>query len=171
MQTKESWEIKIDNLAIDSQNLAEQVKNIVREDFKHVDDRINEALKELLQEFIKLEYQEEELEARTEYLVNLFESGYRVSIYVVVFPMTHPMVYKRKLILYNAERNYVSDFYTKMRNEQGLKLKEQISVLIKIAKLMKENEELRKKLEEAEATIKELEERITGEEEEKEEDP
>ena len=172
MQTKESWEIKIDGIAVEelSPSLLDQVKNIVKQDVQHVYDTINEAIKELVSEFLKLEYQEEELEARTEYHVNIFETGYHVSIYVVVFPIIHPTVLKRKLVLYNAERNFTSDFYTKTRNELGIKVKEQLSTWHRIAKLVKENEELRKKLEEAEATIKELEERMTGEEEEKEEE-
>jgi len=172
MKIAETWEIKINGIAVEelSPSLLDQVKNIVKQDTQHTYDTINEAIKELASEFLKLEYQEEELEARTEYLVNIFETGYRVSIYVVVFPIIHPTVLKRKLVLYNAERSYVSDYYTKSRNEAGFKVKEQISTLCKLAKVIKENEELKRKLEEAEATIKELEERITGEEEEKEEE-
>jgi len=171
MQTKETWEIKIGNLTIDdlSPNLLDQVKNVVKQDVQHVYDRINETLKELSSEFVKLEYKEEELISKIEYLVNLYEESYCVSIYVDVFPIVHPIVSKRKLVLYNAERSYVSDYYTKSRNEQGIKLKEQLSTWYRLAKLIKENEELRKKLEEAEAIIKELEERII--EEEEEEDP
>jgi len=176
MQTKESWEIKIDGIAVEelSPSLLDQVKNIVKQDVQHVYDTINEAIKELVSEFLKLEYQEEELEARTEYLVNIFGTGYRVSIYVVVFPMIHPMIFKRKLVLYNAERNFTSDFYTKTRNELGIKVKEQISTLIKIAKLVKENEDLKRRLEEAEREIQELQqeiERLEKAEVTEEEDP
>ena len=176
MQTKEVWEIKVDGIAVEelSPILLDQVKNIVKQDVQHVYDTINEAIKELLQEFLRLEYKEEELEARTEYLVKLYEVGYYVSIYVVVFPIIHPTVLKRKLILYNAERNFTSDFYTKTRNELGIKIKEQISTLIKIAKLVKENEDLKRRLEEAEREIQELQqeiERLEKAEVTEEEDP
>jgi uncharacterized protein YdcH (DUF465 family) len=167
MQVKEVWIIKINNEEeIDVNNsLLEQIKNIVKADFLSLlGSNIETALKELSAEFIKLGYTEEELEAQIKYIVNAYENGYRVSIYTYVYPVMHP-VSKMRLIIHNGERTYTSEFYTKTRNELGKLIKEQISIVCRLAKLMKENEALKKRVEELEQRIQELESAREEEEE------
>jgi alanyl-tRNA synthetase len=166
MEIKEAWEIKVNGMEVNNTSLLEQIKNIVREDTAVLKDNIEEARKEMTSEFIKLGYNEEELETEIKYIVNAFENGYRGSIYTYVYPPAHPGVYRMKPIVYNAERNYTSEFYTKMRNEQGKLIKEQMQIMCRLSKLIKENEELKRELENAQARIRELQEQCPEEQEE-----
>jgi polyphosphate kinase len=163
MEIKEAWEIKVNGMEVNNTSLLEQIKNIVREDTAVLKDNIEEARKEMTSEFIKLGYNEEELETEIKYIVSLYENGYRVSVYVYVYPTMHP-VNRMRPILFNAERNFVIEYYTKTRNEQGIALKEKVAPLYRIVQLEKENAELKKRLEKAEETIRELQERL-GEQE------
>jgi len=164
MEKKETWEIRVDKMEVNNQLIAEQIKNIVKTDMSILDSRIEEAINEMTNEFLKQQYDVTDLEAQIKYIVNASEHGYRVSIYAYVYPTVLPSVYKTRLIVYNAERNYVNESFTKTRNELGAKLKEQMTILTKLASLYKENEELKRKLEEAEKTIQELEKKLEEQE-------
>jgi hypothetical protein len=167
MKTRENWKIKIINCEminnqllegmINNQSLLlEGIKNIVRTDFLGLfGSNIENAFRELSAEFIQLGYAEEDLTFQINYVIDADEDRYLVSIYAYVYPVMHP-VSKKRVIISHAERYYVHDAYTKARNQEGKLVKEQIEQISIFCKLVKENEALKKRVEQLEQRIKEL---------------
>jgi hypothetical protein len=170
MQRKETYEIAIDGVDIAPEQLKEQIKNLVRHDVERLglQKEIQEAINRLVSEFLKQEYTEEDLTTEIKYKVNVFENGYRLSIYVYVYPLQHSDVSKFKNVLLDLYVYFMHADYTKIRNELGLTLKTNASVYYKLVQLQRENEELKTRLERAENRIKELEEKLEEEQQEEE---
>jgi peptidoglycan hydrolase CwlO-like protein len=156
METKETWEIKINDEEIEDEQVKEEIKNLIRSDAQNFSDRIQEAISELKKSFIEHGYTEEDLTGEVKYIVNAYDNGYKLSIVVSVYPPRHA-VHKSRRVLHDAYIYYVHDEYTKARNEQGIAVKERLAPLARIVQLEKENAELKRKIEELEQRIKELE--------------
>jgi BMFP domain-containing protein YqiC len=175
MEIKEAWEITIDGMKIEDEQLREQVISIVRTDTKPWAEDIRVVIEKYKNQYISQQYSESDLIAEVKHLVNLLDNEYRLTVELRVYPLMHPEIYKYKQIIRDAYMNYMSESKTKERNDMGKAIKEKVAPLYKIIQLQRENFELRKRLEVAQQQIEELRKRISeleGEqEEEQEEDP
>jgi hypothetical protein len=146
-------------------DLKKQVKELVKTDFESLEDGVKKAIEELMGKAEELGYKPEELEALAEYDVSLYSDSYFVTVTVKVYPKD---AQKRnrddatlsKYVCINAEGLYISQYYKPEREELGRKMMLKIHCYERLARLLEENEELKKQVKTLNAQVNELTEKL-----------
>lgn len=132
MEIKEEYSIRYDRLIeINEPDLLETIKEMVKMDFGSVIEGIIKAVEDAVEK-AKLDYKPEDLKIKVEYLVDLNQNSYFVSVNVrllvkdMLASLRTDVVFPENICI-NAENSYISNYNKAERNELGLKIKSMVN--------------------------------------------
>jgi len=158
METKETYKTYLDRKEeIESPVISELLIRHAKMTVEKKRDEIQRMLELFKSHFLGNGYSDDELVAETTIVIHAFRDEYSLDVNIKVYPRMHPSVakYTNLLSLYVS---YMDKDYSKERNNIGQELKDRLNPLIRILELEKENEELKRRLNQCREELRECEE-------------
>jgi len=146
MEVEEKYKVTVRGKEVADRQLAELLIKHSQKTTEGVKNKIQRAIENLKNEFLKQGYSEDELVAEVSTRIDAHIDSYGLDIHVYVYPRIHQDVYKHELILSSYFIKYTDEGYTKELNELGTNIKNRMTILIKMTELEEENEKLKQKI-------------------------